>query len=184
MKKPMKKLILFLALAILETNTISSQCDLYEGAWVDKDQEITYLTIVKENETFWLNSSSGKYQIKGDSDSYIIINGNDVPIRLDRENGLLNYRGIDFIPEFKSKKRQFAGTWKSNHDDIVFQIHIKNGGIYWDIIKGEAEPIRFYPKLTNTGFTFTYGDEQLFYTVKDGIMTDSNGNHYLQISRI
>jgi hypothetical protein len=180
----MKKMILLFALTIAITSNTLAQKDLYESAWVDQQREMTLLTIVKENGSFWLNGYFGKREILKGKKAYVTINEQEYPIEIDRTNGILIFNGVKHIPEFKSRKRQFSGRWQSADKETIFEIKLANGGITWDIVKEGNKPIRFYPKFTETGFTFTFGDEQLFYTLKDGIMTDSKGNRYIHITRI
>lgn len=167
---------------VLTTSNTQAQNGFYESAWVDKQNEMTSLTIVKENDSFWLYGNFVKEEISKGNNPYVTIEKKEFPIEMDITDGSLIFKGIKYIPEFKSKKRQFTGSWLSLNKKTIFDIKLEKGGILWDIIKDGGEPIRFYPKLTETGFTFTIGDEQLYYTIENGTMTDSKGNKYI-ISR-
>ena len=180
----MKKINLLLVLFLLTNLFAFAQGELYESAWVDKHKEMNLITIVKEKGSFWLNGFGEKNKISGTNEMIVNINGKDYQINLISETGVLLFNGSEFIPEFKSKKRQFAGRWKSESNETIYDIKLSNGGITWDIIDSTDKSIRFYPKLTDNGFTFTFGKQQLFFTVKDGVMTDSSGERYLQITRI
>ncbi len=180
----MKKLNYFLIITVLIGSSALGQHRFYESAWVDEQNEMTLLTIVKENGNFWLNGNIGKHKIIESTKSYITVKGKEYPVNIDRESGKLLFKGLEYIPEFKSRKRQFAGRWMNMTKETILDIKLNNGGITWDIIKDGNKPIRFYPKLTETGFTFTFGDQQLFYTIKEGFMVDSNGEKYIHITRI
>lgn len=77
-----------------------------------------------------------------------------------------------------STKAQFEGKWKSNSQDIIFDIQDQNGGIVWDVIENGELPVRYYPKPTEDGFYFTQGNEDIYYTINGSIMQDSKGNMY------
>lgn len=177
----MKKVILFFAVTVLFFSNAFAEQNLHEGAWVDGETEMTSQTIVKEQNSFWMNGKFGKHEIIKAKTSYVILDKKEFSIEFDRNDDCLIFQGVKYIPEFKSKKRQFAGRWSSLNKETVFDIKINNGGVLWDIIKNDGQPIRFYPKLTDKGFTFTIGDYQLYFTIVDGIMTDSIGNKYIQI---
>jgi hypothetical protein len=171
-------------LVCIVTFTFSFAQDVYESAWLDKANEMTTLTIEKVNGDYWLEINSEKFKVLDKSKPSVKIDGNHYKIVIDEERGILVFNETEFIPEFKSKKRRFSGTWKSTKNSTEFDIKLSNGGITWDIIKNKDKSTRFYPKLTETGFTFTIGDEQLFFTITNGIMTDSNGNEYIQIKKV
>jgi hypothetical protein len=179
----MKKinLLLVIILSVLSFNSFGQK--LYEGMWVDKHKEFQKFSIIKEGGDLWYKSYSGKYKIEEKDNSYFVkMETNTYDLKLDTDRGILFLGKTEFIPEFKSFKRQFSGVWKSKSSDTTFDIESINGGITWDIIKSKEKPVRFYPKLTDTGFTFTYGDKQLFFSITEEYMEDSDGNKYIKIS--
>lgn len=180
----MKKIIFVLTITFLISSFAIGQQKFYESAWIDKEKEMVLITIVKENGDFWLNGYQGKYKISMDKNSHVNIKGKVYPVSIDWQRGLLLFGKSEFIPEFKSRKRQFSGRWMGEDKETIFDIKLSNGGVIWDIIKDDNKPIRYYPKLTETGFTFSYGDEQLFFNMEDNLMIDSKGNKYIRIARI
>jgi len=178
----MKKIVIFLLICLCTNAKILGQ-NLYESAWIDKQNETILMTIERENGKYWMNFPGTKFEVLDGEKPYVIMNGKQARIKIDQESGVLIFNGFKYIPEFKSKKRRFSGRWKSTSDDRKFDIKLINGGITWDIIDGDKKPIRFYPKLTDEGFWFTFGKKQLFFTMNDGVIIDDDGNSYIRIDR-
>ena len=176
----MKKLIIYLLLIFTYSSLFGQR--IYESAWIDKTNETILMTIEKENGKFWLKIFNNQFEIYNPKNPFIRMKGKKSKIEIDHELGNLTLNGKKYIPEFKSRKRKFSGRWKSTSEDTIFDIDLINGGITWDIIKNNGKPIRFYPKLTDNGFTFTFGDKQLSFHMENGKIIDNKGNSYMKIN--
>ena len=166
----MKKRIIIYLLLIFTNSSLFGQ-RIYESTWIDKRNEMTLITIEKENGKFWLKFYEKRFKIYKPKNPFILFRGKKSKIEIDHELGNLTLNGKKYIPEFKSRKRTFLGRWKSTSKNTIFDIRLINDMIVWDIIKDKDKPIRFYPKLTDNGFTFTFGEKQLFFLMKNGKIT-------------
>ncbi|MEB8327762.1 hypothetical protein OO009_00215 [Flavobacteriaceae bacterium KMM 6897] len=166
--------------------TLVTQSQVTEGEWIDKENEKVLLSIEKENDKLQLNLYDRSTEIveKG-LKSYALFKDQKIPLTFNTEKDILVFNKVAYIPVAKSMKGQFTGRWKSESDDTVFQVEIDgNVELRWDIIKGDDKPIRFWPKRTETGFHFTFGDKTLSYVLKDGVLIDADGKKYSKVSEI
>ncbi len=175
MNKFLSVLFLFLVLIGYANNDLSS----LSGNWIDKETGFVKINFTNSENKIWMETSEGKFKInrsmKGD---FVNINNKEYLIVLNSEQKELLVGSKTYIPENLGIKKQFLGIWKNNDKNILFEISEVNGGIYWDIFEEENKVNRFYPKLTKEGFTFTYGEEQLFFTIKNNYILDSKGVKY------
>lgn len=178
----MKRFVLLTFLLLILTIPAKAQCDVYESSWIEKGREFFGFRIVKEADAFYVDLwSRGKFEVQQADTPFIVINDKKVEFFVDDNTGEMSFNGRAYIPEFKSKKRRFEGRWKNEELQITHDITITNGGVNWAITKGTDKPIRFWPKQTENGYTFTFGEEQLFFTIEDGMLCDEKGNKFQQI---
>ena len=93
---------------------------------------------------------------------------------------LLSFNNIFFFRVSESVKNAFLGTWSSanKEESLVFSIRVENGGLLWEVTKDQQEPVQYYPKKTKEGFTFTYENQQLFFTMINNCIVDSTGRKF------
>jgi len=179
----MKKIILILIFVVFLSGCGTTDISSLEGNWVDKKTEFKEISFIKSDGILWMENFEGKYKInqKGKR-NFVTVNKIEYPIVIIKEQSDITIGETIFIPENNSLKEQFQGTWKNSDKNILFEVTNSNGGILWDIKKGEDKSVRYYPKLTEEGFTFTYDNKQLFFILKKGYIEDSNGLKYYKVS--
>ena len=178
----MKKNLLLLICILILNGCATTNIPSLDGNWVDKETEFIKTTFTKSDGITWMENYDGKYKIsRTGKGNFVTINNNDYPIIFKTKKNELLIGGKIFIPENNSLKKQFQGTWKNSDKNILFEVTNANGGILWDIKKGENKPERYYPKKTEQGFTFTYDNEQLFFVLKKGYIEDSKGQKYYKV---
>ncbi len=176
MRKSIKLIPLILGFSIA-----SFSQTLHEGTWVDEEREMIVLTIEDDGRDYWLTYYKDKFKVMNLKEPYVLINQVKAQIEYDKSSDNLKFNNLTFIPELNSRKYQFAGEWKSSSNNTQFSIKLVNGGVYWDIIKDNGEPVRYYPKLSKEGFEFTVGSDVLYFKVEDNVLTDNKGNTYNKI---
>ena len=109
--------------------------------------------------------------------------GQRVRITINTEGNRLEYLNTVYLPLAQSRKGLFTGHWKSASGPEEFIISIDdNTDLVWEIRSPLANPVRFWPKPTPTGFYFTRNLEEFSYTLIDGVIQDAKGNTYKRIS--
>ncbi|CAM1366993.1 hypothetical protein [Tenacibaculum xiamenense] len=176
----MRKSIILITL-ILGLNVSSFSQTLHEGTWIDEEREMIVLTIEDDGTDYWLTYYKDKFKILNLKEPYVLINEVKATIEFEKNSDNLKFNNLKFIPQLNSRKHQFEGEWKSASNNTQFSIKLVNGGVYWDIIKNNEKPIRYYPKLSKDGFKFSIGNDMLFFKIKDNILTDNKGNKYHKI---
>ena len=151
------------------------------GDWIDQKTEFAQINISVSKGDLWLTTRGKKYQIQSENDKqFVEINNRRYSLFYNDTDRVLSFNNIFYIPESESVKNTFLGKWSwANQDEsLVFDIKLENGGLVWDISKNNKEPVRYYPKRTKEGFTFTYEDRQLFFTIIDKCIIDSDGRKF------
>lgn len=176
----MKKVTIILIGILIIYSCRDSKKLVYEGTWVDKKNELVQLSILNEKGSYWLKGYNEKYLIEKKEKNYFVkINSKEHTLLID--NGNLFFSQKEFIPESRSLKKQFAGHWKSQTKDTSFEIKNINGGLIWDIKEGDNKSVSYYPKITETGFLFTYKNENLSFIIQDKFIIDSNKRKYYKL---
>ncbi|SEB52104.1 hypothetical protein SAMN04489761_1191 [Tenacibaculum sp. MAR_2009_124] len=176
----MRKSIMLITL-ILGFSISSFSQTLHEGTWVDEEREMIVLTIEDDGRDYWLTYYKDKFKIMNLKEPYVLINEVKAQIEYDKSSDNLMFNNLKFIPELNSRKHQFAGEWKSESNNTLFNIKLVNGGIYWDIKKNNEESVRYYPKFSKDGFKFTIGSDLLYFKIENNVLTDNKGNTYYKI---
>ena len=174
-----KAITIFIGILLLQSCN-NSEKSIYEGSWIDKKNEMIQVSILFENESYWLKDFNGTYLIQEDEGNYYVsIDAKRFPIAIRKES--LYFLKNEFIPESKSLKKQFVGLWKNQTGNLWFHIKNSNGGIIWDIKEGSKTYVSYYPKITKSGFTFTYLNEDILFVLENNTITDSKGGKYTRI---
>ncbi len=178
----MKKNLLLLIWTLILSGCATTDVSSIDGNWIDKETEFSKIIFTKSSGIIWMESSDGKSKInqtrKG---NFVTINNKEYPIIFSTKKDEILIGKRVFIRENNSLKKQFQGAWKNDKKNIFIEVTLSNGGILWDIKKGENKPERYYPKKTEQGFTFTYDNEQLFFVLEKGYIEDSKGLKYYKV---
>ena len=151
------------------------------GTWVDQRTEFAQINIASSGGSLWLTTRGKKHQINPNGDQYAVeINNRKYTLFYNEMDRLLSFNNIFYIRESESLKNAFLGEWSSVNEEesLVFNIKVENGGLLWEVSKDQQEPVQYYPKKTKEGFTFTYEDKQLFFTMIDNCIVDSTGRKF------
>ncbi len=151
------------------------------GNWVDQRTEFAKISITSSMGELWLTTRGKKYKMNHVGEKYAInINNREYPLFYNDIDRVLSFNNIFYIRESESLKNAFLGEWSSvnKEESLVFNIRVENGGLLWEVIKDQQKPVQYYPKKTKEGFTFTYEDKQLFFTIINNCIIDSIGRKF------
>lgn len=151
------------------------------GNWVDQKNEFIQLNISQSKGKLWLKFPEKLYEINTSGDIYTVnINNKKLSLYYQKRERLLSFNNIIYIPESESFTNTFLGKWSllAKEESIVFDISMQNGILIWDIIKNKQKPVRYYPKKTREGFTFTIDNKQLFFSLLGNCIIDSSGRRF------
>jgi len=173
----------FLVLSILVFNSCSSvKPKSIEGEWLNSKNEMYIVAINKFDGDYWIEFYGEKYKLQATKFGYKFLKENKTfQIAYNEKTNILTLNKNKFIRETESKKYYFVGTWHVESEGPIKKIEITdvNGGIVWNVYQ-ENNSAKYYPKLTKTGYTFTYNNDQLYFEKKDDYIVDSQGRKYLK----
>ena len=66
-----KALTIFIGILLLQSCN-NSEKSIYEGSWIDKKNEMIQVSILFENESYWLKDFNGTYLIQEDEGNYYV----------------------------------------------------------------------------------------------------------------
>jgi len=78
--------------------------------------------------------------------------------------------------------KNYLGIWYNEDEERTFQIHTQNGGLIWDVKDGNSQYVRYYPKKTESGWFFTYLNQDIKFEFENGYLNDSNGLIFQKIN--
>jgi hypothetical protein len=151
------------------------------GNWVDQKTEFAQISITSSMGELWLTTRGKEYKINNVGEKYAInINNREYLLYYNDVDRVLSFNNIFYIREKESLKYAFLGTWSSvnKEESLVFDIRVERGGLLWEVIKNQEEPIQYFPKRTKEGFAFTYENQLLFFTIVDNCIVDSTGRKF------
>jgi hypothetical protein len=151
------------------------------GNWVDQKTEFAQISISDSNGDLTITTRGKQHPIKSDGDRYVVeISNRKYPLFYNEIDKVLSFNNIFYIRENESLKNIFLGKWSSvnKEESLVFNIRVENGGLLWEVIKDQQEPVQYYPNRTKEGFAFTYEDQLLFFTMIDNCIVDSKGRKF------
>ncbi|WP_442846639.1 M56 family metallopeptidase [Leeuwenhoekiella sp. H156] len=158
------------------------------GKWVDREREFSEFTIYKEDKQLWMKFAKDTFFLQQEGKNQYTMIWKNKPLSAHKrislsykpENNELLLEDKSFIRPENSYRELFAGDWEGVEIDQKFYIRSENGGTIWTI-KDQFGTNRYYPVLTSTGFYFTYGDKDIYFTVDGNHMTSSDGYTYKKI---
>lgn len=151
------------------------------GDWIDQKNEYIQINVSQSKGKLWLTIGGNKYEASPNKDIYIVeIKNKKHPLFYNELDRVLSFNNIFYIRQSESLKNAFVGKWSSANKDesLVFDIKLENEILIWDIRKNQQEPVTYYPKKTKEGFTFTYDNQQLFFTILEDCIIDSKGRKF------
>ena len=177
----MKLPVFLIVSALTLTSCTSVNTKNIEGVWLDKEKEMFTLKIDNSDGNYQIVFQDGSFPLQKTDLGYKFRKGKiDYVISYNKKKNLLSVNEKEYIRENKGKKYLFTGIWYNRKEEGRFKkIDMKeqNRG-FWIVTKSDGSEASFYPKLTDDGYTFSYGNEQLFFKRVDDYIVDSEGIKY------
>lgn len=151
------------------------------GDWIDQKNEHIQINISQSKGKLWVTIGGNKYEASPNKDIYVVeIKNRKHPLFYNELDRILSFNNIFYIRENESLKNAFVGKWyfSNKEESMTFDIKMDNGMLICNVIKDQQEPVRYYPKKTKEGFTFTYDNQQLFFTILEDCIIDSKGRKF------
>ena len=151
-----------------------------EGVWLIKETEEYAFTVIKNGNSYLFDNGYAVLPIRKVQGKYYLESGEfGTLFNLDTSTGILNLRRQNYILESRSFRKKFEGHWQTTNKDIELHIQNFSDSPIWTVsIDGTAN--KFYPKKTESGYQFTHGDTLWSFSIKDGILYDSEGRQYFR----
>lgn len=181
MRIPLKLVVLLFAFVLLAGCKKESVKD-FEGSWIDRQDELQTILIETEKGQYVMRGYWGDFQISVKDNRFPVVfdSGKEYPILLDRKNEVLSFNGKKYIRSSEAMKPKFAGKWL-DESGATHWIQAQNGMSIWDIYTEDGQVQRYWPKFREGKYTFTYNNEELWFSLEGSTMVDSNGNTYSRI---
>ncbi|RXG31594.1 M56 family metallopeptidase [Leeuwenhoekiella palythoae] len=159
------------------------------GKWIDRKNEFTQFTIYNQNEQLWMKFHKDTFELSPEGKNLYNLVWKNKPSSASKkqlflsfkpENNELLLNDNSFIRPENTYGKIFTGDWEGIDIDQKFYVRSENGSTIWTI-EDQFGTNRYYPILTSTGFYFTYGNKDVYFTVDGNRMTSSEGFTYKKV---
>lgn len=180
-------LLLLLVSAFCEKKTVYTHQNQSKinGIWLNQPMEQYAFSIASDGETLKLYDGYSEIPVVHINNRYYA----QYPtfsheMVFDQKQGLLKFRGKEFIRFEDSYRKKYEGQWENGDASIKLTIENYNSAFICNLtINGKTNS--FYPAGAGSkGFGFSYGQEHWSFELKDnGTLHDSKGNIYTKKQR-
>jgi len=167
-------------LIILGISCNSLQTSGIEGNWIDKEKEMFSLNIYSEGDHLIAEYVNDKHTLEQTEYGHKFVwRGQAYFINTDESKGIIVMNNKKYIPLEKGKRKYFLGSWESKtaHFKKVDFID-RNGGTLLTVQTKDGKNTKYYPKLVDEGYFFTYKNEDFTFSLDEKGLKDSDGNLY------